>query len=108
MSAFRDLATRGLLESIAIAGETVTIGSWTGQAIVDGDGGNLFDVTGGVYSKSSFTILCAKSDLGGASVVPVEQMDVIARGFLLRIQDGGIDADVDSYLITVAGRNVPQ
>jgi hypothetical protein len=108
MSAFRDLSTRGLTESIAIAGETVTIGSWTGLAIVDGDGGNLFDVTGGVYSKSSFKILVSKAGLDLASVVPVAQMDVRARGLDLRIPDGGIVADVDSYLITVAGRNVPQ
>jgi hypothetical protein len=106
MSDFRTLATRGLVESIAIAGETVTIGSWTGLAIVDGDGSTIFDATGGVYAKVSLKILCAKSLLG--AVTPVAQMDVTARGLDCRIPDDGIAEDVDSYLITVAGRNVPK
>lgn len=106
MTDFQKLAARGLAESIAIAGETVTIGPWTGLAIVDGGGDTIVDVTGGTYRKVQLTLLVSKAALG--NVVPVEQMDVTARGLDCRIPDDGITEDVDSYLIKVAGRNVPQ
>ena len=106
MSEFDDLCAAGLTEAVALTGEEVTIGTWTGLAIVDGGPRFLQDVPGGVYPKLLFTILVSKADLD--DVIPEAQMDVTARGKTLRIADDGIMEDQDSYTITSVGRTVPR
>lgn len=88
-----------------MAGEDVTIGTWTGKAIVQGGPHFLGDTPGGVYSQDSPIISVAKSDLG--VFIPLPQMNVTARGKELRIPDEGIVEYGDRYVITLAGRNVP-
>lgn len=105
-TAFNALVAGALRSTTAMAGEDVTIGDWTGKAIVQGGPHFLGNVPGGVYSQDTLVISVAKTDMG--ELVPVPQMDVTARGKALRIPDEGILEYGDRYVITLAGRNVPR
>jgi hypothetical protein len=104
-ASFRSLNDRAGAAALSLAGEAVTIGSWTGQAIVNGGPHYLVDTPGGAYAEDALTISVAKTDLD--SFVPLAQMDVTARGKALRIPDQGIVEYNDRYVITAAGREVP-
>jgi hypothetical protein len=88
-----------------MAGEEVTIGTWTGKAIVTGGPHFLANTQGGTYEQEALVISPMKSDLDG--FVPTEQMNVTARGRALRIPDEGIIEYADRYVITTSGRAVP-
>lgn len=89
-----------------LAGEEVTIGAWTGPAIVNGGPQPRSATKGGVYRQSRFTISVNRSDLG--DFVPEPQMTVKARGNeFLRIPDNGIVEYRDRFVITTAGKDVP-
>lgn len=104
-TAFQSLNNRARAAATEIAGEEVTIDTWTGQGIVNGGPHYLSDTKGGVYSQDLLTISVAKEDLEG--FIPLPQMDVTARGKDLRIPDEGIIEYDDRFIITVAGRAVP-
>jgi hypothetical protein len=104
-AAFQSLNQRARRSATDIAGEEVTIGGWTGQAIVNGGPHYQTDVVGGTYDQDVLTIAPTKEDLG--DFIPLPQMDVTARGKALRIPDSGIIEYDDRFVITVAGRNVP-
>jgi hypothetical protein len=103
---FLSLTRRARAAGAAMAGEEVTIGSWTGQAVVTGGPRYLQDSVGGTYAQDALTLSVNKSDLAG--FVPFAQMPVIARGKALRIPDNGIIEYRDRYAITAAGRQVPR
>jgi hypothetical protein len=104
-ASFLSLVNRSRTAGIALAGETVTIGTWTGLAIVKGGPRYLADAVGGTYAQDALTLSVNKSDLAG--FIPFAQMQVTARGKALRIPDNGIVEYRDRYSITVAGRQVP-
>jgi hypothetical protein len=104
-AAFKSLADRAVTAVTAMAGEDVTIGAWTGKAIVNGGPHFLANVEGGTYSQDNLVISVTKADLG--VFLPLPQMNVTARGKALRIPDEGIVEYADRFVITAAGRNVP-
>lgn len=104
-AAFQSLNQRARRSATDIAGEEVTIGGWTGQAIVNGGPHYLANVVGGTYAEDTLTIAVTKEDLDG--FIPLPQMDVSARGKELRIPDEGIIEYGDRYVITTVGRKVP-
>jgi hypothetical protein len=87
-------------------GEEVTIGSWTGTAIVSGGGLNFEAVAGGTYEGALFTIVVRKEVLPDG-FAPEPPMPVSARGYDLRIVPDGVSDFRAHYRIAVAARDVP-
>lgn len=104
-AAFASLVDRASAAATTLAGEAVTIGTWTGKAIVTGGPRYLANVEGGTYEQEALVISPMKTNLDG--FVPAEQMNVVARGRELRIPDEGIIEYGDRYVITAVGRKVP-
>jgi hypothetical protein len=102
---FTSLLDRAGAAVTTFAGEEVTIGAWAGKAPVTGGPHYLANARGGTYEQEALVISPLKKDLDG--FVPLEQMDVVARGRELRIPDEGIVEYADRYVITAVGRNVP-
>jgi hypothetical protein len=89
-----------------IAGETVTIGTWTGTAIVTGGMQGFEMVMGGLYEGIAFTISVRKSSLP-TGFKPVPPMPVIVRGYELRVAPNGVTDNRAHWRILVVERDVP-
>jgi hypothetical protein len=94
----------GDLESIF--GETVTIGSWTGTAIVSGGALGFEQVFGGVYEGATFAMIVRKS-AAPSGFKPEPPMSVTARGYQLRIAPFGVIDNRAHWRIAVVDRDVP-
>jgi hypothetical protein len=105
MSIAEDISA-ALADAESTFGEEVTIGTWTGTAIVSGGGLNFEAVAGGIYEGSTFSIIVRKSVLP-AGFIPEPPMPVSARGYDLRIAPGGITNARAHYKIAVVARDVP-
>jgi hypothetical protein len=90
-----------------LVGETVTIGTWTGTAIVTG-GLQAFEmVMGGLYEGVAFTISVRKSSLP-SGFTPAPPMTAVVRGYELRIAPNGVTNNRAHWRIAVVDRDTPQ
>jgi hypothetical protein len=90
----------------AIAGETVTIGTWTGTAIVTGGLQGFEMVMGGLYEGIAFTISVRKSSLP-AGFRPEPPMAVVVRGYELRVAPNGVTDNRAHWRVLVVDRDSP-
>jgi hypothetical protein len=90
----------------AVFGETVTIGSWTGIAIVSGGALGFEQVFGGTYEGATFTIAVRKNAMP-TGFKPEAAMPVTARGYALRIAPDGVVDNRAHWRIAVVARDVP-
>lgn len=97
-------AALGDLETVF--GETVTIDTWTGTAIVSGGALALETVFGGVYEGAAFTIAVRKSALP-EDFIPKAPMPVELRGYELRIAPNGVTDNRAHWRIAVVDRDTP-
>jgi hypothetical protein len=90
----------------AIAGETVTIGTWTGTAIVTGGALGFETIFGGVYEGTVFTISVRKSSLP-TGFRPEPPMAAVVRGYELRVAPNGVTDNRAHWRVVVVDRDTP-
>lgn len=92
----------GALE--AVAGETVSIGTWTGVAIVTGGLQGFEAVMGGFYDGIAFTLDVRKSVLP-TGFTPAPPMPAVVRGYELRVN--GVTDNRAHWRLLVVDRDTP-
>lgn len=90
----------------SVFGETVTIDTWTGTAIVSGGALGMETVFGGVYEGAAFTIAVRKTSLP-TGFIPAPPMPVVVRGYELRIAPNGVTNNRAHWRIAVVDRDTP-
>ena len=111
MAELDDELDDALIESIEFAGETVTLYGHTpgqvfeGSALVNGGEGEFESVMGGTYEKIAYTVTIPKASI---TFKPEPGMLAEVRAEELRIPSDGVRNRRRSYLVTLAGRDVPR
>jgi len=104
--AITDDISAALIDLESVFGESVTIGTWTGPAVVSGGALGMETVFGGIYEGATFVIAVRKSALP-AGFIPEPPMEVVARGYNLRIAPNGVTDNRAHWRIVVVAREVP-